>query len=209
MKPWPRPAEFSVQLPRKPRVYLGGALYRGSAAPCHSRMMQRRSLLKLGLASAAVLSVAGGAIALLQPGLVDSRLTVAGRAVFTAVGRAVLEGSLPPESVRQQIAIAGLLERIDGLVAALPPHAQDELAQLLSLLHSGAGRRAIAGLATDWAQASTSDVQQALQSMRLSSLALRQQAYQALHDIVGGAYYSDPSTWVQLGYPGPNPIVAS
>jgi hypothetical protein len=171
--------------------------------------MQRRSLLKLGLASAAVLSVAGGALALLQPGLVDSRLTPAGRAVFTAVGRAVLEGSLPAESGAQRIAIAGLLERIDALVGALPSHAQAELSQLLSLLHSGAGRRALAQLATDWAVASLSEVQQALQSMRLSSLALRQQAYQALHDIVGGAYYSDPSTWAQLGYPGPTAIPAA
>jgi len=171
--------------------------------------MQRRTLLKLGLASAAVLSVAGGAVALLQPGLADSRLTAGGRAVFAAVGRALLEGSLPAEAGAQQRAMAGLLERIDGLAGSLPPHAQAELSQLLALLNSTAGRRALTGLPADWPQASLPEIQQALQSMRLSSLALRQQAYQALHDIVGGAYYSDPSTWVQLGYPGPNPIVAS
>jgi len=170
--------------------------------------MQRRTLLKLGLASAAVLSVAGGAIALLQPGLADSRLTPAGRAVFAAVGRAILEGSLPVEAAAQQRAVAGLLERIDGLAGSLPPHAQAELSQLLALLHSAAGRRALAGLTTDWPQASLPEIQQALQSMRLSSLSLRQQAYQALHDIVGGAYYSDPSTWARLGYPGPIPVTA-
>jgi hypothetical protein len=47
------------------------------------------------------------------------------------------------------------------------------------------------------------DVQEALQGMRLSGLALRQQAYAALHDITGAAYFSAPDTWHQLGYPGP------
>jgi hypothetical protein len=171
--------------------------------------MQRRTLLKLGLASAALLSVAGGAIALLQPGLVDARLSPGGRVVFGAIGRAILDGSLPVEAGAQQRSMSGLLERIDGLVGSLPPHAQSELSQLLALLHSAAGRRALAGLHSDWPQASTAEVQQALQSMRLSSIALRQQAYQALHDIVGGAYYADPSTWAQLGYPGPVAIPAS
>ena len=46
-------------------------------------------------------------------------------------------------------------------------------------------------------------MQAALEGMRFSSLALRQQAYQALHEIVGGAYLSDESTWVAVGYPGP------
>ncbi|MEO8653744.1 MAG: hypothetical protein ABI409_06430 [Ramlibacter sp.] len=38
---------------------------------------------------------------------------------------------------------------------------------------------------------------------RTSGLDLRRQAYQALHDIVGSAYFSDPGTWSFLGYPGP------
>jgi hypothetical protein len=39
--------------------------------------------------------------------------------------------------------------------------------------------------------------------MRLSGLVLRRQAYAALHDITAAAYFSDASTWPQLGYPGP------
>ncbi|WP_427915642.1 hypothetical protein ACPWT1_06325 [Ramlibacter sp. MMS24-I3-19] len=39
--------------------------------------------------------------------------------------------------------------------------------------------------------------------MRTSTLSLRVQAYQALHDISGAAYFSDRSTWAVLGYPGP------
>ena len=40
----------------------------------------------------------------------------------------------------------------------------------------------------------------------VSTLSLKQQAYQALHDIVGAAYFSDPGTWALLGYPGPKMI---
>ena len=165
--------------------------------------MQRRSLLKLGAASAAVLVLAGGAAALLQPGLQDGRLGIAGRTVFSAVGRGVLEKTLPADAGAQQIAINGLLDRVDALTAGLPPHAQAELSQLLSLLASAGGRRTLAGLARPWAEASAAEIQQALQGMRLSTLALRQQAYAALHDITASAYFSDPASWAQLGYPGP------
>ena len=89
------------------------------------------------------------------------------------------------------------------MTLALPPHAQGELSQLLSLLASTPGRRTLAGLIQAWPLAGEADIQQALQGMRLSSLVLRRQAYAALHDITAAAYFSDASTWSQLGYPGP------
>lgn len=165
--------------------------------------MQRRTWLKLGAVSATVLILAGGATALLQPGLQQGRLTPGAQDVFTSVARAILDGTLPQEPAASQAALTGLMPRIDALVQALPPHAQAELSQLLGLLGTGVGRRALAGLAPAWRSASVAEVQQALQSMRSSRLALRRQSYQALHDIVGAAYFSDASTWPTLGYPGP------
>jgi hypothetical protein len=64
----------------------------------------------------------------------------------------------------------------------------------------------LAGLHEPWETAPVPAIQQALQSMRVSSLSLRQQAYQALHDIAGGAYFSDARTWGLLGYPGPRQL---
>ena len=165
--------------------------------------MQRRTLLKLGASSAALLAIAGGTAALIQPGLERGALTIAGREVFRAIGLGVLDKTLPEQPAAQQAALTGLLDRIDVLISALPTHAQTELSQLLSILASGAGRRALAGLATPWPDASVQEVQAALQGMRLSSLAVRQQAYAALHDITASAYFSEPSTWPMLGYPGP------
>lgn len=178
-------------------------LYRNLQAHEKLHAMQRRTLLTLGVASAAVLMLVGGAVALLQPGLRGGTLTSAGREVFAAVGRAVLDRSLPQGERELQNALNGLLSRVDALVQALPPHAQGELSQLLSVLASTAGRRTLAGLDSPWPLPAIADIQQALQGMRLSRLALRQQAYAALHDITTSAYFSDAVTWPLLGYPGP------
>ena len=168
--------------------------------------MQRRTLLKLGATSAALLAVVGGTAALIQPGLERSKLTAAGREVFRAVGIGVLDKTLPEQAAAKDAELISLLDRVDVLIDGLPPHAQDELSQLLAILASGVGRMALAGLSAPWATANVSDIQAALQDMRLSSLAVRQQAYAALHDITAGAYFSDPSTWALLGYPGPPKI---
>lgn len=142
----------------------------------------------------------------MQPGLRQGHLSPGAREVFRAVGRAILDGSLPAAPPAHAQALDAMVERIDALAQSLPPHAQDELSQLLALLSSGAGRVALTGLTQDWPLASVAAIQQALESMRTSALGLRQQAYHALHDIVGGAYFSDASTWTLLGYPGPRPI---
>lgn len=168
--------------------------------------MQRRTLLKLGLVSGTVLALAGGAAMLVQPGLVQRRLTDAGRALFIGVGRAILQGTLPPDPAEHRQALEGMADRVDILAQNLPPHVVDELSQLVGLLGSSAGRVALAGLSTGWLEATPEQVSAALNDMRYSRLALRQQAYQALHEIVGGAYFSEESTWAVVGYPGPQDI---
>lgn len=168
--------------------------------------MDRRRLLQLGLGATAVLVVGGGAVALLQPGLQDGRLAASGRLVFTHAARGLLEGALSSDAAEQPRALEGLLSRIDALVQTLPGHAHTELSQLLAVLATAAGRRTLAGLAPPWDQASVPEIQAALHSMRTSSLALRQQAYHALHDITASGWFSDRSTWSWLGYPGPTEV---
>jgi hypothetical protein len=165
--------------------------------------MQKRTLLRLGLASAAALSLAGWAAFSLEPGVQNGRLGARARDVMAGAARGLLDGCLPADAPAQTLALAGLLERLDGLVQGLPQHAQAELSQLLTLLGTRAGRIALAGLDADWLEADVPALQAALQSMRSSRISLRQQAYHALHDLVGGAYFADASTWPMLGYPGP------
>ena len=91
-------------------------------------------------------------------------------------------------------------------LAGLPPALQAEIGELATLLASAPGRLALTGLATDWPQASTADVQAMLQRLRTSSLAVRQQVYHALRNLTNGAWFADASTWTAIGYPGPRSV---
>ncbi len=168
--------------------------------------MQRRSLLKLGVGTTVALVLLGGGIALIQPGLEQGRLTAAGREVFEAVARAVLDGSLPEDPARRAESLQAHLKRLDDVLSAFPAATQTELSQLLAILASVPGRAALAGLHVSWPRANTAQLQSALQGMRVSSLAPRQQAYHALRDLTNAAYYADPQAWPLMGYPGPRDI---
>ncbi len=145
-------------------------------------------------------------MALMRPGLVEGRLSDDARALMRSVALAVLDGSLPAAEGGREAALASHLERVQGTIDGFPSAMRSELSQLLGLLCTGAGRITLAGLRTDWPQASIAQVQSALQAMNLSSLALRQQAFHALRDLTNGAFYADPSTWPLIGYPGPRSI---
>lgn len=165
--------------------------------------MQRRTLLKLGLGASLTLVATGGAVVLLRPALDAGRLRSGARAVMLAVAQAVLEGVLPVESEARSAALEAHLQRLEAAIAAFPAATQRELSQLLALLSAPPGRIALAGLSADWPEAGVTQVQAALQRMRQSSLSLKQQAYHALRDLSNAAYFSDPSTWAHLSYPGP------
>jgi hypothetical protein len=169
--------------------------------------MQRRTLLGLGVASAAVVSLVGvGAAWMHEPAWRDGRLLTAGRNVLHAVANAVLDGTLPEVHGDRDAALERHLRRMQITIAGLPAHVQDEIGTLLSLLSMAAVRRVLAGLPVPWDMASIADVQAALQSMRSSTLLVRRQAYGALRDLTHAAYFSDPSTWPLMRYPGPRSI---
>jgi hypothetical protein len=164
-------------------------------------------MLGLGLAGATLFGLAGGGIALMyKPAWRSGRLESAGRDVLGAVARAVLDGTLPAQTAEQAAAIDAHLVRMNATVAAMSPHTQGEIADLLAMLAMPPGRRVLAGLASPWPVATVAELQAALQSMRQSALLLRRQAYGALRDLTHAAYYSDPSAWLLLGYPGPRQL---
>jgi hypothetical protein len=165
--------------------------------------MQRRSLLKLGLASSVLLAAVGTGAALWAPGLHGSQLTSSGRQIFRAIATAVLEGMLPAANSERDRALDAHLDRVAATVAALSPAARAELSQLLGVLATMPGRRWLAGLDQAWNHASATELERTLQDMRLAHSALRQQAYHALRDLTNAAYVSVPEGWRHLGYPGP------
>ncbi|MDH4290543.1 MAG: hypothetical protein OEV65_17525 [Aquincola sp.] len=167
--------------------------------------MQRRTLLGLGVAGAVALALAGAGAALLlsTPTWRDGRLLPTGRRVLRGVARAVLDGSLSDDPTSQSAALEAHLARMDATLSAMPPTTQREVAGLLTLLATAPGSLALTGLSQPWHEAPVDALQRTLQSMRLSTLGLRRQVYQALRDLTHAAYFADPSTWAQLGYPGP------
>ena len=56
---------------------------------------------------------------------------------------------------------------------------------------------------TAWADATPAQVAAFLQDWRVSRVGLLRSAYGAMHDLVLGAWYADPSSWAAIGYPGP------
>lgn len=160
----------------------------------------------MGLGGAALLTIVGGAVALVHPGIEQGRLTAHAQAIFRAIAAAVLDGSLATSPSARESQLDIHLRHVDEAIAAFPPETQAELSQLLALLASAPGRAFLAGLHTPWAVATPKETQASLQAMRTSSTKLRQQTYHALRDLTNAAFYADPQAWHLMGYPGPVPV---
>ena len=165
--------------------------------------MKRRSLLKLGAGAAVLLAIAGGGLALLRPGLVNGKLSPGARQLMKSVALAVLDGLWPAEAAAREAGLQAHLDSLELSIAGFPQQVRKELSQLLTLLTSSAGRLAITGLKSDWDKASNDELLQALQDMRVSSLAARQQIYHALRDLNNAVFFADSSHWPLISYPGP------
>jgi len=168
--------------------------------------MQRRTLIKVGVATGAMLAMAGGTWALIKPGRKNGHLTSAARDLLSAVARSVLGPLLPLEPAARNRALEDHLARVQATIAGMPVPVQTEVDELLTILASAPGRLGLGGLIRDWPDAEEAAVTAALQRMRLSSLAVRQQAYHALRDLTNASYFADAATWPSIGYPGPRAL---
>ncbi len=168
--------------------------------------MQRRTLLKVGVVTGALVAAVGLALTAVRPARTQGKLNAPAREMIDALAAAVLHDTLPAAAPDRRAALDGLQARLEDTVNGLPPHLQAEVDELLTLAASAPGRLALFGLAASWAAASPAEVTQALPALRESSLALKQQAYHALRDILNAAYFAAPAAWVALGYPGQRPV---
>jgi hypothetical protein len=131
-------------------------------------------------------------------------LTARSRLILTRVAEAIIADAWPDAaSLPRASAMGALLTRINAQIAGTPDRVQAELSQLLTIMDTAAGRRALVGIQSSWDAVGIAELTEALQAMRLSHISLRQQAYQGLHDLVYAAYFSGKEAWPVLGYPGP------
>lgn len=161
-------------------------------------MLSRRTLLKTGLAGAALLGGAG------LVALIAGRDRGAERRdLLFALAGALLDGALPTDPAAAAAARTRCVSATGTAIDGLSPAAQDELAQLFTLLSIAPGRLLLAGLDRPWSQAAPSDIRAAVDGWRNHRLPLMQTAYHALHDLLLGAWYGDEANWMALGYGGP------
>lgn len=164
----------------------------------------RRTFLKVGGLAALALAAGGGIYRYLHPPA-PARFVLDGeaRAVIDAIVPAMLDGVLPPDAPARGAAIAAATGRVHQAILSLPLATQQEIQDLFGLLALGPARRLLAGVPVAWGSASVEQVAGFLHDWRFSRLATLQTAYHALHDLVIGYWYADPSSWAAIGYPGP------
>ncbi len=163
----------------------------------------RRSFLKAGGLAALALA-AGGALYRATHTAPPHRFAFDGeaRAALHAIAPAILAGALPQDAGRAA-ALSAAMDGVHAAILGLPPATQEEIQDLFGLLAMAPARRLLTGIAGGWEGASIEDVSAFLQRWRLHRLGLLRTAYHALHDLVLGAWYAQPSSWAATGYPGP------
>lgn len=164
----------------------------------------RRTFLKVGLAGALALA-AGGAVYRLAWAPPGRRFTLDANAttLLTALIPSMLGPVLPQQPAARAAAIANTATAVGLAIGGLPLAAQKQLQDLFGLLSLAPVRRLLAGVPGGWAQAAPDDIDAFLQGWRRHRLQTLQAAYQALHDLILGAWYAQPASWAAIGYPGP------
>lgn len=165
-------------------------------------LLSRRQFLQAGIAGSALLACAGWLNA------AGARtLSVAEREMLAAVAGVLLDGALPKAGEARQQLIERNVDGIAQAVAGLSLATQKEIGELFGLLVLAPARLLIAGVSPPWREASPAEVAGFLAAWRSSRLGLLQSAYAALHDLSFGAWYAQPESWTDIGYPGPPEIL--
>jgi hypothetical protein len=170
--------------------------------------MRRRTFLSLGIAGAATLAAAGWLASALRTRPRALALDDDARAIVAAIVPAMLDRALPERSSDLEAAVTETVDGVDLAIQGLPPQARAELGQLFALLAMTPARRAFAGVASPWNEASREEVAAFLDAWRSSGWALKRSAYDAFHQLVFAAWYGNPRSWAGIGYPGPPRINA-
>ncbi len=177
-------------------------------------MPTRRQFIKTGIAGGLLLAAA--AVFQKQLDRMGKQALVAGnpldpslRTVVLAVAPVILRGSFPTADADRAAALERITRGVALAVGALSAASQKEVTELFALLALAPTRIAVAGVSASWDQASVADVEGFLRRWQDSRVDLLKSGYQALHDLVLGAWYADPQTWAAIGYPGPPALVQS
>jgi len=123
--------------------------------------------------------------------------------ILGAIVPVLLAGSLPEEKNALRQAVESTVADVELAISGLHPMSQQELAELFALLSFGPARWLLTGIGVGWTEATPDSVARFLARWRHSFWALPQAGYQALHQLVIAAWFSQPRAWAAIGYDGP------
>lgn len=167
-------------------------------------MWTRRRVIFVGVAG---VLAAGAAVVLPRlksagPAPAGAELVASHTDMLRAVALALLGPALPTAGSERDAQVGAVLKACGALIDNLPASTRREIGDLFGLLALKPAR-ALLGYGGDWPGADSNVVNAFLAGLRDSSISLKQQAYFALHDMVLGSFYAEPTTWAATGYPGP------
>lgn len=160
--------------------------------------MNRRQFIMTSLGTGVALSLG----ITLYPVLTADSATErnAAEMVFDALLPALLMGALPADHQRAQQQIFATRQAALEFLPFLPRTQQQQLGQLFILLEQELTRLALTGQWLSLSEVPLSQRLSLLAAWRDSYLALLQQAYAGLRELLLGAYYGQPAHWSALEY---------
>ncbi|WP_426415455.1 hypothetical protein [Aestuariirhabdus sp. LZHN29] len=171
--------------------------------------LARRRVLRDGLAGAALLAGSGILTSLSgcsapPPASSGMQLLRADdQLFFAALYPVVLGGSLAQEPVQRSRQLEQAVRSLDQYLSRISPVMQQQLMQLLDLVHMSATRGPLTGVWGTWSSATDEQIQGYLQRWKNSSMQLLRMGYSLLMQLMVMAWYLVPSSWPAAGYPGP------
>ena len=123
--------------------------------------------------------------------------------VLSALLPALLYGALPEDATLAAAELDRTKTAISDFLPFLPLRQQQELNQLFNLLANRISQLGLTGNVISLTKLSLGQRLQLLNQWRDSYLALLQQAYHGLRELLFAAYYSQPEHWAALNYTAP------
>ncbi len=167
----------------------------------------RRSFLKKTLGGAALLAVAGAVpVALRKTKLRESPKTLrfftpAEYSIWAAAADRILAEEKPSGAPAPgQVDVAG---KADAFLAPLPESDRKDLKQLLALFDNALFSLLQGGPPRPFTQMSADEQDAHLRKWQTSRFAIQRTGFQAIKRLSAALYFSDPSTYASVGYPGP------